>query len=200
MKGADKMVGGVVHFQGKELDTGHRQGLMCPVELYEADIAVDAIISYAWLAECDFLVNPRRHGLLYRDQQGMVWLEVVRESAATNVVLSRPGTHREEGIGSGLVEEVGGEGREGTQGTCRTRFLELCSFTGSITKVFEEWGYDVVSGDVDTRYHFTIVADNLTWDYRHTFPQGHFEVVACTPPMHRVQHRHDSATSPMGFG
>ncbi len=37
--------------------------------MYEAEIAVQAILSYKWLADQNFMVYPRRHGLYFQDER-----------------------------------------------------------------------------------------------------------------------------------
>ena len=46
------------------MDTGEERTLLVPTSFYVADIGVDAILSYEWLAAYDFVVNPRRNALL----------------------------------------------------------------------------------------------------------------------------------------
>ncbi len=40
---------------------------------YEANITVKAIISYKWLADQNLLVQPRRHGLYFQDENIQVF-------------------------------------------------------------------------------------------------------------------------------
>jgi hypothetical protein len=62
------------------------------------------------------------------------------------------------------------------------RMFDLFSGTGTVGRVFEAEGYEVTSLDVIERFHPTIVADILTWDYRAAFRPGHFDVIFCAPP------------------
>ena len=45
-----------------------------PIVCYDADIAVDLIVSNAWLASMDIDVCPSRHGLEVNRPSGPVWL------------------------------------------------------------------------------------------------------------------------------
>jgi hypothetical protein len=81
LQGGDREASGLIHFQGRDPDTSSKQKLTCPIRFYEADIPLDAIFSYAWLAEGDFCINPRRHGLLFKDDEGMVWIEGIKGQA-----------------------------------------------------------------------------------------------------------------------
>ena len=59
------------------------------------------------------------------------------------------------------------------------RILELFAGTGSVGKVFKEWGWEVVSLDRDM--DADIKTDIMDWDYR-TYEPGYFDVVWASPP------------------
>ncbi len=42
--------------------------IKCALNMYEADISVQAILSYKWLADQNLIVHPRRHGLYFQDE------------------------------------------------------------------------------------------------------------------------------------
>ena len=90
LQGGDREASGFVHFQGRDPESNTKQKLTCPIRFYEADIPLDAIFSYAWLAEGDFCVNPRRHGLLFKDEEGMVWIEGLKGQALLSVHMVSP--------------------------------------------------------------------------------------------------------------
>ena len=63
------------------------------------------------------------------------------------------------------------------------RVLELFSGTGSVGKVFEADGWEVVSVDMSDKFaqptHLTSI---LEWDYAQAYPVGHFDLVHASPP------------------
>ena len=84
------------------------------------------------------------------------------------------------------------EGRE-----CpRPKMLDLFSGTGSVTRVFEEHGYEVVSLDLDPKFNPTICTDILSWDYKNAFQTGYFEVIFCSPPCEQYSTARTTASTP----
>ena len=63
-----------------------------------------------------------------------------------------------------------------------TRLLDLFSGTGSVGDVFRQKGYDVISVVIDEAFKPTIVADLISWEYKHLWPEGYFTVIASSPP------------------
>jgi hypothetical protein len=62
------------------------------------------------------------------------------------------------------------------------RVLEIFSGTGSVGKVCEELGYDVVSVDIESGdYTPTHITDIMKWDYT-IYPTGHFNIIWASPP------------------
>ena len=61
------------------------------------------------------------------------------------------------------------------------KLLELFAGTGSVGKVFEAAGWEVVSLDSVQTFQPTICADILKWDYK-IYPPGHFDFVHSSPP------------------
>ena len=59
--------------------------------------------------------------------------------------------------------------------------LDLFSGTGSVGKVFEKHGYEVISLDNAKRWKATHNVDILKWNYKQYNP-GHFDIVVCSPP------------------
>ena len=57
--------------------------------------------------------------------------------------------------------------------------LELFSGTGSVGKVCEEIGWNVISLDIDERAD--IVCDILIWDYK-IYPEDYFSIIWGSPP------------------
>ena len=58
LEGGKRRVEGMLHLQGVDVDSQKKVGMACPTTFYEAATSVDAIISYGWLAENNFMVNP----------------------------------------------------------------------------------------------------------------------------------------------
>ena len=61
------------------------------------------------------------------------------------------------------------------------RALDLFSGTGSVRRVLEEEGWEVVTLDASPKWGADIVEDILTWDYT-VFPPNTFDLVAASPP------------------
>ena len=59
--------------------------------------------------------------------------------------------------------------------------LDLYSGTGSVSKVFQDRGYEIVTVDIDPKYEPSIQIDTLVWDYKKSLPVF-FDVIACSPP------------------
>ena len=68
-------VAGTAVLFGKELDTKRTTEIHCPIHFYEANITAQIIISYAWLAEQNLMVNPRRNSLYFQDTQICVTIQ-----------------------------------------------------------------------------------------------------------------------------
>ena len=63
----------------------------------------------------------------------------------------------------------------------KPRLLDLFTGSGSVAKVAKTLGYDVVSLDIDPRYHPDILTDVLNWDYK-VFAPNHFDVIWASIP------------------
>ena len=61
------------------------------------------------------------------------------------------------------------------------RILDLFSGTGSVKRVAQEVGFEVVSLDLSNKYKPDICEDVLKWDYT-IFPKGHFDMIWASPP------------------
>ena len=75
LQGGHMGVAGTAVLFGKELDTKRTTEIHCPIHFYEASITAQAIISYAWLAEQNLMVNPRRNSLYFQDTQICVTIQ-----------------------------------------------------------------------------------------------------------------------------
>ncbi len=65
LKGANLCLRGVCTMEGKAVVGQQPVKIQCALHMYEADISVQAILSYQWLAYQNFIVHPRRHGLYF---------------------------------------------------------------------------------------------------------------------------------------
>ena len=79
LAGGDKSTQGLLYLRGVEVDTGKPQGLKFPIQLIEADISADVIVSYGWLAQQNFLINPRRHGVCHQDTHGKIRINCIQK-------------------------------------------------------------------------------------------------------------------------
>ncbi len=62
------------------------------------------------------------------------------------------------------------------------KVLELFSGTGSVAKVCEELGYDVVSIDISNKFHQpTFLMSIMDFDYKQ-YPVNHFDIIWASPP------------------
>ena len=77
LMGGGKDVHTLLSMKGVEMDTTQKVELRIPFVAYDANISHELILSYAWLAENDILVNPTKHGLIIRLGGGMFWVEGV---------------------------------------------------------------------------------------------------------------------------
>ena len=58
----------------------------------------------------------------------------------------------------------------------------MFSGSGSVGEYLKKLGYDVVSLDINPRFHPTFAVDILKWDYRNYLSPGQFKIVAASPP------------------
>ena len=74
MEGGSVEVACTMEMQGVDVDTGRRECLSCPTTFYDADMGVDAILSYEWLVKNGMDVRCRRHGLEAKGTKGPIWI------------------------------------------------------------------------------------------------------------------------------
>ena len=112
---------------GVEVDNRQAVDRRVPLVAYDAAIGHDIIISYGWLAEHDVLINPRRHGLLFKGPaQEMVWVEgmegPLQHSAIITLAvdMASEGEEEVEGVPTQMVD-----GRVSKTGADSTSFVEV---------------------------------------------------------------------------
>ena len=62
------------------------------------------------------------------------------------------------------------------------RCLDLFTGTGSIAKVFEKNGWEVVSLDIEKKWEPIICCDILEWDYKSAYPPKYFDYIHSSVP------------------
>ena len=74
--------------------------------MYEAEISAQAILSYKWLADKNFLVHPRRHGLYFQDENVEVFIPGISEEGSRTQVarLDKVVTIRLQSVPMGLLD------------------------------------------------------------------------------------------------
>ena len=60
--------------QGVDPDLGTPSSLKFPIVCYDADIGVDLILSYEWMASNKMDVIPRKHGVAVHQDGAMLWV------------------------------------------------------------------------------------------------------------------------------
>lgn len=184
MPGGDKEVGCIISITGVERDTKEERTLEIPTTFYEAEIGVEAILSYEWLAMYDFLVDPGMHALLKKIPYtgDIVWFpgnHIHRTEVAsvtrvdTPTVMPNKLTRPEKKLERKTVHPKEAKKR---------RMLDLFSGTGSVGDAFRKLGYEVWSVDVDPRNKPTITVDITIWQYWKCFQPKFFDVIGCCPP------------------
>ena len=75
------------------------------------------------------------------------------------------------------------------------RLLKLFCGTKSIGRVFQEYGFEVVSLDKDAKFEPTICEDVLEWDYT-IYPPDYFQVVWASPECRMYSIARSNAKTP----
>ncbi len=65
--------------EGKTIAGQQAVRVQCSIHTYESEIAVQAIISYKRLADQNFMVHPRRHGLYFQDERLEIFVPGITE-------------------------------------------------------------------------------------------------------------------------
>ena len=107
---------------GVEVDNRQAVDFRVPLVAYDAAIGHDIIISYGWLAEHDVLINPRRHGHLFKGPaQEMLWVEGMEGPLQHSVItttlavdMASEGEEEVSGVGTQMEERVSKTGPDST--------------------------------------------------------------------------------------
>ena len=140
--------------------------LEVPTRLYEAGIGEDILLSYTWLVSRNMDVLSMQHGLCAHHSSQNIFV---------------PGIS---GVANPLVAGICGKPFVRVSEISRANLLcalDLCSGTGSATRVLQDHGYEVISVDVDAKWGSTKVIDVLDWDYSEEFSPGYFDIVVAAP-------------------
>lgn len=73
--GGDLGVNATLLLRGAEADRKPVLELHYPIHFIQAKLTAEAIISYGWLAEQGMLVEPRHHGLRFRDRDRGMFIQ-----------------------------------------------------------------------------------------------------------------------------
>ena len=65
--------------EGVDIDTSKKRQVECQTSFYDADIGVDAILSYGWLVSNHIDVRCKNHGLEVRKPEGPVFISGLTE-------------------------------------------------------------------------------------------------------------------------
>ncbi len=68
LKGGNLCVIGVGELVGHDKESQRNVHVQRAIHMYEANITVQAFLSYKWLADHNFMLHPRRHGLYFQDE------------------------------------------------------------------------------------------------------------------------------------
>jgi hypothetical protein len=143
-------------FRGIDSCSQKESELRIPTWVYEADIREDFILSYPWCRRRNMDILARKHGLSCKRGGKEYWIPGIKSEVSTSHI-HVTATERPK------------------------RALDLFSGTGSASKVLQAHGYEVISVDLDARFHPTICADIDRWDYK-IFPAHSFDVIMASPP------------------
>jgi hypothetical protein len=132
----------------------------------------DMILSYEWLAERNFDVCSRNHGLRTWVHNTIIWLPGKRENPSP-----RENARLHSEPVQGHAATISNAGPIGVP----KRALNLFCGRKSVASVLQKWGYEVHTLDLDPSRDPTICEDILTWDYQKAYPPGYFDLVAASP-------------------
>ena len=82
----------VLGFKATEVDENRATNLRIPLVAYDAAIKHDIILSYSWLAQYDGLVNPKRHGILFKSEElfDMFWVPGIPSQKNSDIISVSP--------------------------------------------------------------------------------------------------------------
>ena len=75
LQGGKREVTFMMRIKGREMDSKREVELRIPTTAYDGEMVCEMILSYAWLAQQDAQINPRRHGLLFTERNRTIWVD-----------------------------------------------------------------------------------------------------------------------------
>ena len=168
-------VAGQIEMQAFDASDNKRIMIGFPVELKEANISEEVILSYEWLTQFKIDITPWRHGLVALVNGNRAWVPgSKREAAGANGL----------GMPSPSVNALARESESSSEGTevGPKRALDFFSGSGSVRRTLQRHGFELVSLDIDPSSHSTITIDILEWDFASTYPPGYFQIITASPP------------------
>ena len=167
-----------VYLSGTDQDTREIKVLKCPAQFYEADIGVEGILCYEWLATFDLTLRPHKNCMQWVDSATKSW--VIMPGIRQVPVAVRSVTRIETPCSKTTKPTRPGKREERLKRIPRNprvrRMLDLYSGTGSVGEVFRKMGYEVITVDFDFRAKPSIIVDITIWQYWKAFHPRFFDV------------------------
>ena len=85
VSGGERELSCALTFAGIDPDTKMAVSVSVSASLYDADIEVEVIFSYEWMARSKIDIIPHRHGVLMNGGEFPIWVPGVRESPTNRV-------------------------------------------------------------------------------------------------------------------
>jgi hypothetical protein len=181
LSGGDYEVRSALNINGRAVNTNTPASVNFDTTFYEANIAVDAILSYKWLSTFNVDISSQAHGITINSVTPSVWVKGIKNQP-NHVSFNVPSkVHVVEAIDttqmgpSQLIKKSKLRPRhlnsdfEIPEPPEFPRVLDLFSGGGSVTKAFQNAGYEVTSLDCEPKCKPTFLTNILFWDYKNAF-------------------------------
>lgn len=162
MKGGSREVCVELRLTGVEAGVEKKVALVTPTSLREADMEEDVLLSYGWLADRNFDVFAREHGLMGHASGRDIWVPGIKEEPPLRMGPLATSVR--------AVSMCPGK-----------RALDLFCGRKSAARALEKLGFLVETLDIDPGREPSICVDILEWDYK-MYPPGYFFLVTAAPP------------------
>ena len=126
LKGGNLCIRGQGIMDGKTIEGQQPVRVQTSIHMYEAEISAQAILSYKWLADQNFLVHPRRHGLYFQDENVEVFIPGISEEGNRTQVarLDKVVAIRLQSVPMGLLDSKSSEPTQVTSSSKRAKGKE----------------------------------------------------------------------------